>query len=310
MRFDAGHHREVVAAGEQPGERAAPLHADRLGDRLALAHVDEHAERPVAERAHAARAERRGDVARHAPALAERVLAGRRARRARASSPGRAPRRRRRSPTRSPGPRRASSRRPRSGRASSSGSPSALDDRMRPDARRPHARARRDDLAVAQARRRRRQLLERRLRADLDAAAAQLARGELRERRRDLGHHAVGRLDEDPAHPLRAAARVEARSRRRRSPAARRGPRAPRSPRRRRRRSATPARSAGSSSVSAASSVRSRRLRSSIASGSVLKPIACSARPGTGSVREIEPERDDELVVAELLGAALERLDA
>ena len=55
----------------------------------------------------------------------------------------------------------------------------------------------------------RRDLVERRLRADLDAARAQLADGEVGELRADLRHHALGRLDEDPAHAGDLAARVE-----------------------------------------------------------------------------------------------------
>jgi hypothetical protein len=42
-------------------------------------------------------------------------------------------------------------------------------------------------------------------------------------------------------------------------------------------------------SVSAISSSETTRLRSAIASDSVLKPIACSTSPGIGSVREVEP---------------------
>ena len=45
--------------------------------------------------------------------------------------------------------------------------------------------------------------------ADLDAPPAQLVRRELGEVGRDLGHDAVARLDEDPAHALLAAARVQ-----------------------------------------------------------------------------------------------------
>jgi hypothetical protein len=61
------------------------------------------------------------------------------------------------------------------------------DHRVRPHARRPRERARRDDLAVAEPRGGLRHLLERRARADLDAAPVQLARRELRQRRLDLG---------------------------------------------------------------------------------------------------------------------------
>jgi hypothetical protein len=41
-------------------------------------------------------------------------------------------------------------------------------------------------------------------------------------------------------------------------------------------------------SISACSSDWTSRLRSEIASDSVLKPSACSARPGIGSVRDVE----------------------
>ncbi len=50
---------------------------------------------------------------------------------------------------------------------------------------------------------------ERRVRAHLDAAPAQLALGEPGQARRDLLHDALARLDQHPAHPLRAAAGVE-----------------------------------------------------------------------------------------------------
>ena len=46
---------------------------------------------------------------------------------------------------------------------------------------------------------------------------------------------------------------------------------------------------AGSSVAFASSSVSITWLRSQIASARLLKPIACSARPGTGSTRETEP---------------------
>ena len=185
-------------------------------------------------------AERRGDVAPDAPALAQRVLAGRRARRARASWPGPAPPRRRRSPTRSPGPRRASSCRPRSGRRRRAGGRGA----RRPDAActpavHTHVRVgttspslRRAVVGVTSS-----SVVSVRISIPRPRSSRL---GELRERRRDLGHDAV-------ASPRRGSSACPAcgsagsgRSRRRRSPAARRGPRAPRSPRRRRRTSATP----------------------------------------------------------------------
>jgi hypothetical protein len=48
-------------------------------------------------------------------------------------------------------------------------------------------------------------------------------------------------------------------------------------------------RAASSSSTSACSSEKISRLRSAIASDSVLKPSACSASPGIGRVRDVEP---------------------
>ena len=53
-----------------------------------------------------------------------------------------------------------------------------------------------------------RHLLQRRAEADVDAAAAQLAQRVVGELGVDLGQDAVGRLDQDPAHPVQAGARV------------------------------------------------------------------------------------------------------
>ena len=80
LALDPRHHRQVVGAGQEPGGEAAPLDAERLGDRLLVAHVHEHAERLVGERLRAPGTERGGHVARHRAALAQRVLAGRRRR--------------------------------------------------------------------------------------------------------------------------------------------------------------------------------------------------------------------------------------
>src|SRR5919197_808042 len=87
--------------------------------------------------------------------------------------------------------------------------PEVLDDVDRAHARRPREGARRDDLASGELGGPLGQALERYVRADLDAAAAQLACGELGEVGRDLGHDPVACLDEDPAHALRSAARVQ-----------------------------------------------------------------------------------------------------
>ena len=51
-------------------------------------------------------------------------------------------------------------------------------------------------------------LLQRRLHADVDAAAAQLPQRVFAELAVDLRQHPVGRLDQDPAHPVQAGARV------------------------------------------------------------------------------------------------------
>ena len=53
-----------------------------------------------------------------------------------------------------------------------------------------------------------RDLLQRRLEADVDAAAAQLAQRVLGEAGVDLRQHPAGRLDQYPAHPVQAGARV------------------------------------------------------------------------------------------------------
>ena len=52
-RARPGHHRQVVGAGGEPGGEAAQAQAEHRGHRLVLAHVHEHAEGPVAERAQA-----------------------------------------------------------------------------------------------------------------------------------------------------------------------------------------------------------------------------------------------------------------
>ena len=139
--------------------------------------------------------------------------------------------------------------------------------------------------------------------ADLDAAAAKLADGVVGELRVDLGKHAIGGLDQDPAHPVKPGARVALH---------RVGREVLELGERLEARVAAADedvgeqlwRRAGSSLAFAASSVSITWLRSQIASARLLKPIACS-RPGTGKRRETEPEREQELVVALLRDLAL-----
>ena len=97
------------------------------------------------------------------------------------------------------------------------------------------------------------------------------------------------RLDQHPAHPLRAAARIQLDRLRGEvlqlgesldARVARADEHEPQ---------VLGARVAGSSSDSAMSRQLSTWLRSAVASDSDLKPIACSARPGIGSVRETDP---------------------
>ena len=107
--------------------------------------------------------------------------------------------------------------------------------------------------------------------------------------------------------PVERGSAGSGRSGRPRSPGARRCPRRPRSPRPTNTKVRYSRRSSASSSDSAISRLRSARLRSAIASASVLKPSPCSARPGTGSTRETEPSGDDQLVVAKRLVAPVER---
>ena len=130
--------------------------------------------------------------------------------------------------------------------------------------------------------------LDHRARADLDPAPAQLGGRERGEVGRISAHHPVPRLDEDEAQAVQPRARVAlddvggevlqlgealepgvagAHEHVREQRAAGRVVR----------------------SISACSSVCTSRLRSAIASDSVLKPIACSASPGIGSVRDVEP---------------------
>ena len=156
LALDARHHRQVVACAPATRRARRATGCRASGDRLAAAHVDEHAERPVGERAHAAacRASRRRCARRGGPGGSRAARSA-----ATALSPlGRVGHRG--GVADRPHVRRAldAHRRGRrgSGRRRRAAGPSSRDHRMRPDARRPHDGARRDDLAVAQARRRRR----------------------------------------------------------------------------------------------------------------------------------------------------------
>ena len=149
---------------------------------------------------------------------------------------------------------------------------------------------RRDDLARGERRRGRGDRAPRVVSVRISMPApAQLRAGELRELGLDLHHHPLARLDEHEAHARRRGSAGSGRSRRRRSPAARRGPRGPRSRAPTKTKVSSSRWTASSGSISACSRDCSSRLRSAIASGSVLKPTACSASPGIGSVRDVEP---------------------
>ena len=79
---------------------------------------------------------------------------------------------------------------------------------MRRDAGRPHDRLRRDLLTGREATRVLARLLQPGAETDVDAAAAKLAYGVVGEPLVDLGQDTVHRLDQDPAHPCQASARV------------------------------------------------------------------------------------------------------
>jgi hypothetical protein len=91
---------------------------------------------------------------------------------------------------------------------SSSGRPELGDHRHGLDARRPAHRRGTGSLVAGEQDVVGLDAVERRRRADLDAAAAQLRRGELRQGGEISGHDPVARLDEDEAQPVAAAARV------------------------------------------------------------------------------------------------------
>ena len=83
-----------------------------------------------------------------------------------------------------------------------------LEDRLRRDAGGPDDGPGRQRLAAGEPGAIRADLLQRGLEADVDAAAAQLAQRVVGELGVDLRQHPVGRLDQDPAHPVQAGARV------------------------------------------------------------------------------------------------------
>ena len=120
-------------------------------------------------------------------------------------------------------------------------------------------------------------------------AAAELAFGELGEARGHLLHDPLAGLGEHPAHPLGAAAgiqldRLGGEVLQLGEPLDARVAGADEDEAR-----DTRARRTGSSSDSAMSRQLSTWLRSAVASESDFRPIACSASPGIGSVRETEP---------------------
>ena len=149
-------------------------------------------------------------------------------------------------------------------------------------------RAGRDRLAAGELRRAVAHLVQRGGGADLDAAPAQLAFGEAGEALGHLLHDPVAGLGEHPAHPLQATAGVqldrlggEVLQLGEPLDAGVSGPDE--------HEAEVLGAQSGSSSDSAMSRQLSTWLRSAVASDSDFSPIACSARPGIGSVRETEP---------------------
>ena len=133
-----------------------------------------------------------------------------------------------------------------------------------------------------------RHALDRRADPDLDPAPAQLVAREVGQALGDLGHQPVAGLHEHEAHALQPAARIELEHVGREVLQLGQAlhPRV-----------AGADEDVGEQRVAGlvvvdrlrVSSVRTSRLRSAIASDSVLKPSACSASPGIGSVREVDP---------------------
>ena len=139
--------------------------------------------------------------------------------------------------------------------------------------------------------------LERRADVDLDASTLQPARRVLPETARDLGEDLRGGVDEHPAlgHLCGEWGRSEARHAPCRVSSASASTPAYPAP------TKTKPSSDGSSGwIVARSSCSRTRLRSAIASARSLKPIPCSASPGTGNTRVRRPERDDEPLVSDL----------
>ena len=193
---------QVVGARHPPAEEAVEAQAEHLGDPLVPAE-----RRDLAEHLVAVRLWRAGQVLRQAPGLAERVLA-----------------RGRVGPVAlRVGDERAVAERPDMLVPAHAKHLVDLDaallvERQRPlaqegvrrDPGRPDERARRDPRSVAEDGVVGGDRLERRLDVDLHPALAELGRGVVAERRRDLGQDPRRRVDEHPAARRRAQARVVA----------------------------------------------------------------------------------------------------
>ena len=206
-----GHHHQVVGAGREPGGEAAQPHARASSPPPCAGPCPRTRRASGSGTAAACRPrERRGHVLGHAPPLADRVLAGRRAwaRCRRLAGSGTA--------AASPiahtfvAARHAHRRVDLDAPARLERQPEPRHDRRGLDPGRP-AQQRGVGMRspVDSVTERRVDRVERRAGADLDAAPAQLAGGELGQAGRDLGHHPVPRLDQhDPARAVEAAARV------------------------------------------------------------------------------------------------------
>ena len=212
LALEARHHRQVVGARQQPGGKPRHRMPSVVATAWPLAHVDEHARASCSGTAARGRCRARGDVLRHARPW--RIACWRSAatgalrfwrRVGHGGGVADRPRRRRRPSTRIV---RSTTMRP----LASSGRPSCADDRVRPDAGRPHERAAWDHLAACES-------AHGGSAVDPSSVASRVRISMPRPRSSRLAnsarsavisrHDAVARLDEDPAHPLRAAARVE-----------------------------------------------------------------------------------------------------
>ena len=239
------------------------------------------------------------------------MLAGGRAGRLAALGRDRAPRRRRRSPRRSRCPPRAWWRRPRCARRGRAAAPARAPPApgSRPAVQ--HSSRGRDALAGRERDRARRRLEDSivsvrismpRPRSSRVANSARLGR--------DLRHHALARLDEHEAraHPCGSAG--SGRSRRPRSPAARRCPPARRSRRPTKTKVRYSRRASSSGSDSAISRFQQRAVAHRDRVRQRLEAEAVLREAGHGQHARDRPERDDQLVVVEGLVAAVHGDDA